>query len=80
MTSLRPDIVATRQMIRRVVDTLAEDRAERALIAAKAAFEFIALDQGIAAASAAFVAILADPMRVDPRTPAASAIQETTYV
>jgi len=77
--SLRPDIAATRQMVRRVVDTLATDPAERALIAAKAAFEFIALDQGIGAALAAFNSVTADPMRADPRTPAASPIQETTY-
>lgn len=76
---LRPDIAATRQMIRRVIDTLAEDRAKRALIAAKAAFEFIALDQGIGAALAAFNSVTADPMRADPHTPAAAPIQETTY-
>jgi hypothetical protein len=63
--SLRPDIKATRQMISRVVDSLAGDPAERAMIAAKAAYEFITLDQGTGPADAAFTAVLADPSRTE---------------
>lgn len=55
MPSLLPDITVTKQAIERLVTSLSDDPHERAEIAATAAWLFISLDQGDAAADAALL-------------------------
>jgi hypothetical protein len=59
--SLRPDIDVTRKAIGRLVGSLSGDPEEQATIAAKAAFEFIALDHGADAAVSTFAALASNP-------------------